>query len=117
MNTNTRKVRWTGLICGLAFLTEGAPIAATAAGAATVAAVVLTADTAEAQGVWGVSRRTARRTSRRVDRRQDYRENYLYGPPAGAQTVVVGGTQYYESEGVRYTAQVVDGQTVYVVAN
>ena len=107
---NTGKGRWTGLLCGLVALTEWAPITATTVGAATVAAVVLTADTANAQTAWGVSRRTARRTTRRVDRRQDYFDAL----PSGAQPVVVNNVHYYEAGGVRYTAQIVDGKTVYV---
>lgn len=91
-----------------------------AAAGITGVAVLLSSTVAAAQTAWGVSRRTARRTSRRTVGRQEaiYHGGaaypYIYSLPLGYRTVVVGGTTYYEAEGERYEAKIVEGQTVYV---
>ena len=105
-----------------ALLALAEPYAGGAAVAAAVAggAVLLSSSQAQAQNAWGVSRRTARRTTRRTSARQDaiytggVATPYLGVLPVGYRTVVVGGATYYESEGVRYEARIVEGQTVYV---
>jgi hypothetical protein len=89
--------------------------------------VALSFTSVQAQTAWGVSRRTARRTTRRTSARQEayyHGGSYYYGGAVGVpylgvlppnyQTVSVGGTTYYESDGVRYEAKIVEGQTVYV---
>jgi hypothetical protein len=74
------------------------------------AVALLGASPAEAQTVWGVSRRTARRTGRRTARRQ----SYMRSLPAGYTTTTVRGTEYYVVEGRYYEPKMIEGRVAYV---
>jgi len=74
------------------------------------ALALLGASPAEAQTVWGVSRRTARRTGRRTTRRQ----SYLRTLPAGHRTATVQGKEYYVVDGQYYEPAMVEGRVAYV---